>query len=101
VDHYNKVSWYSKNEVTSLDNTRKRKEPNHDLEVSDTITKYQTELTMHIEKRSIRRVQKLWEDYTLAGLRMIRENMNELGGALSELGELPTNVAHVHKMISN
>jgi hypothetical protein len=67
VDHYNKVSWYSENKVTSLDNTRKRKEPNRDLEVSDTITKYQTELTMHIEKKSIPRVQKLWEAYSLAG----------------------------------
>jgi hypothetical protein len=101
VDHYNKVSWYSENEVTSLDNTRKRKEPNRDLDVSDTITKYQTKLTMNIEKRSIRRVQKLWENYSLAGLCMIGENRNELGGALSELRELPTNVAHVHKMISN
>jgi hypothetical protein len=101
VDHYNKVLWYSENEVTSLDNIRKRKEPNRDLEVSDTITKYQTELTMNIEKRSIPRVQKLWEDYALAGLRMIGENRNELVGALSELRELPTNVAHVHKMISN
>ena len=101
VDHYNKVSWYSEKEVTSLDNTRKRKAPNRDLEVSDTITKYKTELTMNIEKRSIRRVQKLWEDYSLAGLCMIGENRNELGGALSELRELPTNVAHVHKMISN
>lgn len=101
VDHYNKVSWYSENEVTSIDNTRKRKEPNRDLKVSDTITKYKSELTMNIEKRSIRRVQKLWEDYSLAGLCMIGENRNELGGALSELRELPTNVAHVHKMISN
>ena len=101
VDHYNKVSWYSEKEVTSLDNTRKRKEPNRDLEVSDTITKYKSKLTMNIEKRSIRRVQKLWEDYSLAGLCMIGENRNELGGALSELRELPTNVAHVHKMISN
>jgi hypothetical protein len=32
---------------------------------------------------------------------MIGENRNELGGALSELWELPTNDAHVHKMISN
>jgi hypothetical protein len=101
VDHYNKVSWYSENEVTSLDNIRKRKEPNRDLEVSDTITKYQTELTMDIEKKSIPIVQKLWKAYSLAGLRMIGENRNELVGALDELRELPTNVAHVHKMISN
>jgi hypothetical protein len=32
---------------------------------------------------------------------MIGENRNELVGALNELQELPTNVAHVHKMISN
>jgi hypothetical protein len=32
---------------------------------------------------------------------MIGENMNELVGALNELRKLPTNVAHVHKMIRN
>ena len=51
VEHYNKIIWYSENEITRLDNTRKRKEPNRDLEVSDTITKYKSELTMHLEKR--------------------------------------------------
>jgi hypothetical protein len=56
---------------------------------------------MHIEKKSIPRVQKLWKAYSLAGLRMIGENRNELVGVLNELRELPTNVAHVHEMISN
>ena len=90
VEHYNKIIWYSENEITRLDNTRKRKEPNRDLEVSDTITKYKSELTMHLEKRSITRIQKLWKDYSLAGLRTVGGNMDEL-----------SNVAHVQKMISN
>ena len=50
VEHYNKVYWVTEKDVTIIDNIRKRKEPNRDLEVSDTMTKYRTELTMHIEK---------------------------------------------------
>lgn len=101
VDHYNKVLWYCENEVTRLDNIRKRKEPNRDLEVSDTITKYQTELTMNLEKKSISRVQNLWKRFSLAGLRYIGENRNQLGGALHAPRDMPTNAAHVHKMISD
>ena len=101
VDHYNKVLWYTESEVTSLENVRKRSAPNRNLQVSDTITKYQTELTMHLEKKSVRRVQDLWESFSLAGLRINCKNRNELGGALCGLLELPTNVSHVHKMISN
>jgi len=82
--------------VDIIDNIRKRKEPNRDLEVSDTMTKYRNEHSMNMDEKSIPRVQKLWGDYYLT-----LENRNELGGALNEQRELPTNVAHVHNMISN